>query len=412
MTPALPCAEEAPRNRVHAVDPPARSKSPFRHTAVMQVAILLASVGLIFVQLRIHAIGRAHGLPRLAANAEAGQLVSRDYIAGGKLNMPSVDDPARVKALLPPGSSYEILIKGGFETPLEDAADGRGVRYLAFAYETLTRRTIESNDGRRIVERRRFESRKLAKLVTDAGPLSLDLGAPQTPVLQPLGDVRPGEGPVDFSVRSVADAILSADSQPTLDGTTSRAALCEDRLSGKEVRITYVDGLGVESVAPIGCSLTNCELKMLFHTPVLADCYLLPDPNSRERKWQVNADQLAGFFDPTLPAIPRGRLRLQSMNGENDPAGRPRRYVSIVDGADIDLIAADVAYGRVGFLTFEGTFHQGPNGLVDFASLGGPIRIIAVSQDYFLFDEVFYDAAPMTLTYSCMLDQDHDAEAR
>jgi hypothetical protein len=32
-----------------------------------------------------------------------------------------------------------------------------------------------------------------------------------------------------------------------------------DKLPGKQVRITYVDGVGVESTAPVGCALLPDE---------------------------------------------------------------------------------------------------------------------------------------------------------
>lgn len=434
MTPVALCAEEAPcvpRRRVGAdralsyIAPPAlslpwlgpevgaapaRPKSRFRETAVMQVAIVLASVGLIFVQLRIHAIGRASGLPRLEAKAGAGEVVSRGHMGRKTVHMAPVDDPERVKGLFPTGSTYEILIKGGFVAPLEDAGDG--VRHLAFAFETLTRRTIESNDGRRIVERRRFESRKVVKLVTDAEDLSLDLGPPQTPILESLGDVQPIEGSVELPAESVAEAILATRSQPALERATSTAAVRADSLSGKEVRITYVDGLGVESVVPIGCSLTRCELKMLFHTAVLADCYFFPRSASPQQQWRVDADQLIGFFDPTLPAIPRGKLSLRSNSRGSEPQGRGGREVSFVEDGEVNLISTDTSYGRVGFLSIDGVFRRSPDGRLQTASLKGPLRIAAVSQDAFLFDEILRDAAALTVSYSCKPDQGGKTEVR
>ena len=100
-------------------------------------------------------------------------------------NAPLLGDSERVKALLPAGSTYDVLVKGGFVAQKSDPLHGGPLRnHMAYAFEMSYRREIESNDGRQIVERRSFGSVRMAKILSAADDMQLDLGSPDQPVFE------------------------------------------------------------------------------------------------------------------------------------------------------------------------------------------------------------------------------------
>jgi hypothetical protein len=370
---------------------------------VIQVGVLLASVGLVFVQVGRHSLGPGRRVPRPdGPEARAGEVVSREKAGGGPIKTPAVNDPERVKSMLPEGSTYAILVKGGYQGAIEGASPAGKPRSLAYAFELETTRTIESNDGRRIVEVRRFGSRKMVKLVTDAETAALDLGPAGMPILGSIPDVAADEGSVELPAEVVAEAILAGDRAVAVGGATSSAFVRADSLSGKQVRITYVDGAGVESVVPIRCSLTGPELKGLVQTPVLADCYLLPDDGVRGRRpWRVDEGELLAVVDPAVPAVFRGKLELESeplLAGQKESG---RQAVTRLEDGEIDYVSTVASYGRVGIYMPMGEFRSSADGnRVQTASLEGLCRVTGVSQNYFLFDEILVNAPTLRVSYS------------
>jgi len=265
-------------------------------------------------------------------------------------------------------------------------------------FEMLSTRTIESNDGRRIVEVRHFEKRRMVKLLTGAEHLSLELGPPHTLPLDPLVHFDPKDDPVELPAEAVAEAILK-DPLPSFgDGPVGKALVRTDSLSGKRVRITYVDGLGVESVEPLGCDLTSSELAFLFNAAVLSDCYLFPGEGGRRRgKWQVDAGQLVDFLDPAFRAVPRGKILFF---GKKSPDGLLQGKPPTV--ATADLLFADAPSFQSACFDSRGVVRRSlDHDFVETVSLEGRLYLLGVSQDYFLFDEVLGSHPKLVISYAC-----------
>jgi len=210
-------------------------------------------------------------------------------------NAPLVGDPERIKALLPAGSTYDVLVKGGFVAQRKDnTCGGRPRTHVAYAFEMSYQRVIESNDGHRIVERRSFGTVRMAKILSTADDMSLQFGPPDGLVLEDIQFPGPGAGIVAAPVRPVAEAMLGSGVETVMNCNASLALLEEDPLSGKSVRLTYVDGIGIESVEALGWSFTGSQLFFLFCQPVLSSD-LLPGQNCTE----LDPSRLSPFSDPT-----------------------------------------------------------------------------------------------------------------
>lgn len=374
-----------------------------RGSLVIQVGVLLASVGLVLVQVGRHSRGPGRRASReFGPKAQAGEIISPLKAGGGLGRTPAVNDPERVMRMLPAGSTYSILVKGGCQGAIEGPSPAGKPRSLAYVYQLESTRTVESNDGRRIVEVRRFGSRKMVKLVSDAEGVALDLGPEEMPILGSIPEVAAGEGSVELPPETVAEAILAPGGAAAVSRAMSRAFVRADSLSGKQVRITYVDGSGVESVVPIGCSLTGPELKMLIRTPVLADAFLLPGEDAEwGRPWKARAGELLAVADPAVPAVFRGSLELMSEPLQADQVEGGRQVASRVEDSELNYFSTVAAYGRVAFHLPVGEFRSSPDGnRVESAQLKGLYRVTGVAQDYFLFDEVFVNSPRLSVTYS------------
>ncbi len=188
---------------------------------------------------------------------------------------------------------------------------------LAYVFEASACRTIEQNDGIRIVERRSFGRVCTARLFSEARNLALDLGAPEEEVLCGYRDMdRVGAKAIDAA--DLAQDILRGGAEAIAHCAENRAYLQIDSLSGKTVRITYEDGFGVTSVEPVGCTLSPSDRDFLSHTPVLADVLLAPSDSGRMDRSTVSAIQLAWLFAPSLREIPCGQAQYRSAVSDPD----------------------------------------------------------------------------------------------
>ena len=250
-------------------------------------------------------------------------------------------DPGRVKRSLRAGETYVVRVKGGFTGPatyVEYRGNERAVR-LAHAFETIQHRTIESNDSQRIVELRHFERVWAVTLLSDAEEPALDLGPPGEPLLDAFRGCEPHVGMRRVAPKAVAEAILRNPDRAVAANATTAALWESDSLSGKTVRITYVDGVGVESIEPVGCTLAAVDGGFLFRLPVLWQGHLLAGKRNPNGTWTVDATQLRGLTPPSLREIPGGKIVIErtrdyrqggtqraKLRIRRPPSGRPAEY--------------------------------------------------------------------------------------
>ncbi len=373
---------------------------------VLQAGVVLALVGMIVGLLWSQTLDpggefAVDGRPALAR----GQVARRTDVDGLPACPRPIDDPDRVKKMLPIGSTYEGLLKGGFVTFARDQDFGGAERvHLAFAFEVLARRTIESNDGRRIVEILAFEKVLAAKLLSEADDLTLDLGPPGVSVFQTLDHLRPDAGTTMVPARPVAEAILATPAEAAAGDAASRAFLQVGSLSGKCLRITYVDGIGVESIEPIGCQLTATDGAYLFRTAVLRDAYLLPNEKARPgRTWKVDGSQLVGCFIPSINGLPQGELVVERLP---DYQHNGRQYADLRVRGDELWMGLLYSERRCPVSSVEGAFRYDlGDGRIETANLRGEFQNWSVwvdlPEEHLLFQVVFWPPPTLTVSYAC-----------
>jgi hypothetical protein len=273
---------------------------------------------------------------------------------------------------------------------------------LVYVFESRAHRTVESNDGRRIVELVRFDRVTSVKLLTQAENLALDLGPPGVPVLGDLHDSAAGVGTTAVPVEAVSRAVLQAGASAATDDS-ARAFVHVDRLSGKRVRLGYVDGAGVEFVETVGCRLIDVDCEFLFHAPVLSDACILPDPGARPGEaWSVDATQLAGFLDPSMRWIPHGTLTVE--RPEHGARGAAEKTLCMRSGG-LSLYAPGEPLDGFGFWPTGTIRYDARDGHVTAAEFKGPLCGYTRAQDHLLASVACGDRLTLHVRYGCWKSQ-------
>ena len=330
-----------------------------------------------------------------------GQTVRRAELSHPPPSPKPVGDPDRIKETLLEGKTYRVVLKAGLNARAEDKAWWRKeVINLAYVVEMQVDRTVERNDGRRVVELRHFVTSRNVKLLCDVEDAAIDLGAPGVLLLGALAYLQPGAGLAVTAAKPVADAILRRGAQEAARGKATRAVAHVDTLSGKTVRITYVDGLGVESVEPVGCTLTRDERDFVAGTAVLSDCYIWDLRKAVGARWKVDGSQLSGLIDPSLRGTTDGEIHfVRDDDGKEDG----RTFAALrVEGGSLMVNSSDASTRRVGTFSPRGTLRYSlTDKVVERATLVGRFDVEEVTTDHILFETSFKTRPTLTVEYAC-----------
>lgn len=238
------------------------------------------------------------------------------------------------------------------------------------------------------------------KLLCDVEEATIDLGAPGVLVLGALAYLKPEAGIAITAAKPIADAILRRGAQTAARSEASKAVAHVDTLSGKSVRIIYADGVGVESIEPVACSLNRDELDFVASTAVLSDCYIWDLKKAPGARWRVDGSQLVGLLDPSIRGTTGGDLGLVRDADIRD-GGQTFALLKVEDGS-LTINSSDASTRRIGTFTPRGTLRFSLlNKIVEEAKLVGRFELEEVSTDHILFETSFKTRPTLTVEYSC-----------
>jgi hypothetical protein len=344
---------------------------------------------------------KAHGTHVTRAKFNALELVSP--CEGATL----LEDPERMKALLPAGSTFDVLVKGGFVARRANLLHGGPRRnHVAYAFEMSYRREIESNDGHQIVETRSFGPVRMAKILSTADDMQLDLGAPDQRLFDGIIFPESAAGMTAGPLALVAQAMLRPGHDMALTCDTDLAMLENDPLSGKTVRLTYVNGLGVQSVEGLGWSLTGVQLAFLFCQNVLPEGVSSRHEADGTIFAKVDARRLIAFCDPSRPPCDDFSVFLEStVSSDGTVSGcRVLRIPDDVLYAEEDAIPLTSAQ-MLAAATRMGEIHYDSSGTyVASATLQWHFLDLETYCDRLLFELAkrdFLDYPTFTVHYHC-----------
>lgn len=370
------------------------------------VAILLAIIVLIVTIASSDSPGNTNsssGSSNAVAVAE-GQKVTRTHFD----NPPElVRNETRFRETARQGRTYTSHVRAGFTCRVEDKDWGVSqVVNTVFESEFVVRRTIEVNDGNRIVELREFKTVRSAKLLTEAD-VTFSIGQPNPLLLSSLDYIQPGLGEVALTVsqvRSWIEEVASGVVNTAAKVETAKAVAKAESLEGKIVRLCYENGRGVVSVEAVKGSLSQEERDLVEETSVLFDYFMLPEKEiAVGETWPVKARHFGVLFDPSWKGTPAGTVTV--VRGENRVVDG-RRIASLnIDSGSIELNASDKSQHRVGTFTPSGNMEFAlDEGYVQAANLAGELNVEQVSRDHVLFEAVFRFRPRLHVSYICDME--------
>jgi hypothetical protein len=328
----------------------------------------------------------------------------------------AVNDPARIQQNLVAGKTYTVRTRGTLNVHAEDSDWGLSkVVTINYAYTLRVDRKIISNDGKTIVEERKFSDGNQIKIASTLENLKLDLGDswqkwalaiaalnPKVRVaaamleaidgvsLMPLVQALPFLG-------AKADEIVGAQAQ-----TKTYAAA--NSLSGKSVRIVYEDGKGVLELTPIKGVMTDDERDLHLNSGLLSDSLIFPNTKIEvNQAWTVDGSNFANILDPSLLASASGDIQLRRRNDHKDANGSVFAVIGVDRGAGrIMLKQLSGKHESMGYFDPEGTMDYSlADSIISHAKLHGTGKLDHFSKNHLLFKTRMKQQPTLEMEYSC-----------
>jgi hypothetical protein len=172
-------------------------------------------------------------------------------------------------------------------------------------------------------------------------------------------------------------------------------------MNGKKCRIVYENGVGVTSVEPIGCTLTQDEYLFIMDTAILSDIYLMPDEKCSEGDtWEIRGEDFLPILDPSLSASLTGVLtarRGRDIGGSGAPRAIIRLESGVLDLRDRDD-KTEVAARWAPRGELEYSFGEQ---IVTSGRLNGDMSIASRSIDHVVFEMRNIVIPKYDITYHC-----------
>ncbi len=225
--------------------------------------------------------------------------------------------PAQARAGLPAGTHHRIRIKGGFTATIESDRNGQSSPLrMAYAFESVVHREIESNDGVRIVEVRTFERLYRVRL-TAVGSLVWDWGAADQPLLDPVACERWFRSRKPRASEALVSTILPGHLHGIGADTSLDGELMTSSLTGKRVRLVYREGK-LESLTPLGCELTIEEVQYLVSSPLFPEISpaCQASGNNASKRDRLRLESWRALLGPALKGYPVHEGWVQSVSGD------------------------------------------------------------------------------------------------
>jgi len=321
----------------------------------------------------------------------------------------SVANTTRLKETYVPGRTYRIVGKAKMDSRGSNKDWGiETVTNLHYVAEFEVYRTIEKNDGQTLVEVREFRKARNLTVAAELEDVRIDVGPLGTLLLGAV-DWRLGK-PGTFILLQGQNAKPYLDRVPGLQQIANQVVTDEatrvfafvSKLEGKKVRITYRNGVGVQSIEPIGCSLSGDEQVFLFDTASLSDAYVMPDLDSKEgNTWTVDGVELLPIIDPSMHARLTGSISVRQ-GPITQANGRRSTTLSLVRGSNLQLVDQDDTSFRIGKWYPQGRLNFSfDNKIVSSAELHGELYLEQRSTNHIIFEAKHTIRPDYLVTYSC-----------
>jgi hypothetical protein len=326
-----------------------------------------------------------------------------------------VANPDRIRQNLRPGKTYVTRVKGALNVRGTDKDWGvEQVVTINYAFEASIDREIESNDGTTVVELRHFRDVRSLKLESRLEDLRIDLGPAGDALLAGIGLFAPEAAPTAGAIIQALDGAslkavlgglrLSGISPEELAGLnkSAKAFAALDGLSGKKVRLTYVDGKGVVKLEPVKGDLTANERDFLLASVLVSDSLIVPDADIKiGNRWSVDGSNFGNMVDPGLLARTSGEVVLERER-DHIVQGKATRHIKVADGRVL-FDDSDPKVGKVGHFDPAGSslYFSPEDQVIIQARLKGKAELTRFSRDHLLFEARMRRQPDLEIAYTC-----------
>jgi hypothetical protein len=336
---------------------------------------------------------------------------------------PAVNQPVRVRQALRPGTTYEVRLKGTMKVdavyePFVPLLNIRGKITVNYAFEAVIERTIWYNDGARVIEDRYFRDVKTLLVGSDAEDLTLtpgpagqallDLSGVAVPFVPGGAAVKGGEQLLQVVLKHLGPFLANVH-QRVRSGYRVGAFAMLDGLSGKKVRLHYVDGRGVQRLEPVWGAITPDERSFHMSSVVLSDCLLFPNEELPVGdSYEVDAEAFGDKIDPSFRTRLGGTVQVTRAADKSFyvPALADHRMRCAVlkvsaDGLQLRSAAADVG-AIVGTFSPTGVLYFDPGSrLVVAAQLKGSGEVKTFPPRHLMHKAHSFSRPQLDIVYSC-----------
>jgi len=332
--------------------------------------------------------------------APQGKVVERHENANPPPPPKPVANPDRVRQNLQPGKTYVTHTKGTLHVRATDKNWGiEEVVTINYAFEAQIDRAIESNDGTTIVELRHFRDLRSVKVVCKLEDVRIDLG--------PLGSflIPQVQGtslkPLIAGLRWVG---VSPENLAGLE-EASKVFQSVDRLSGKKVRLTFVDGKGVIRVEAVKGEMTAGERDFHLASSLLSDSLIIPDVDIKiGNRWSVDGANFANLVDPSIQARVSGEVTLERAP-DHIVQNKTCRHLTVAGGRML-FDDSDSKVGQTGYFEPQGSLFFSPSDQVIIeARLKGRAKLEKFSRDHLLFETRMRRLPELDVQYKCRVTE-------
>lgn len=332
---------------------------------------------------------------------------------------PALVDTSRIKESYAPGQVCEITVTATCDAKAS-SRDWfvRTQMDLHYVGKLKMKRVIESNDGATLIERIRFVSARNAGVFCNVQDLSLQPGEFGQFLLFSLdaltddllgvpegtwsGLISDSSAKLIFNfVPGVKDYV----NKMCTDAASKRFGFI-DRLEGKEVRFSYINGYGVKEPIEVtaGGDLSKEQSTFISNFACACDDYLLKDKASKEGdEWQVRGEDMMTLLDPSLNASLSGKVTVRRGAAGVDAMGDPTATLSIANGIlDIKSTNDSFPHNTVGRWSPRGEMtYSFANQLVTKAQFRGEMNFFQKWTHHVLVDAEFNATPHYVVDYTC-----------
>ena len=310
---------------------------------------------------------------------------------------PTKVDTSRLIQTYTAGKSYRSIVQVSL-TSRGTSKDWGIAANNSFAYvgEMMVDRTIESNDGTKMVLTQEFPAAKTMTAVTQVEGIRIELPPAGTLILEGLGQASAMVGlpplPPGWSVVGVnsANAVLENSLAKKLITTATRDNNAKifrfvDSIEGKRMKVEFINGQGMTNVIPLGGSLTGDEVDLVRLMNYSCDATILPQDSKPGDTWTLRGADLMTLLDTSMKGVPIGVVTAQRL-ADKIVGDRTVARIEIIKGV-LDLVSTthkdvtNATWAPRGTLDFDFKDH-----IITSAELDGELIIQKRSSDHLIFE--------------------------